>query len=419
MSVLWVVSTRNVLLCTTALALCLSLPPASASDSARFQDDPNGTIARDRMAAGGSKEASPPVSSQTPVDLAQDANRSEAGSSASSRPPRWAISADAIVLNRVGSTSRTLVERVPGSVSFANVPTTPGTPALNSTDLDQGFSPGVRLGVTYHADSTYSLELSFFRVGGWDSTRSAGPDNPLNWLVMRAPGSFYQTQDFSYQSMTWEYTSDLYNAELNMRYKLSSRITMLAGFRWLQLNENLQGTIPPPDRILPLWKLNPDNNLFNVARIEKLPGIPATGAFPPFWDASTTNNLYGLQIGAAGKFFERGRFSIDGLIKAGGYWNHAEQSTGVSLEKTVYPSGASTDQAAFVGEAGLQCRYQITKELALRFGYMALWLEGVALAPGQIQETYTTAPSTVSALGVNSCSDVLFHGATAGLEYSF
>jgi hypothetical protein len=141
---------------------------------------------------------------------------------------------------------------------------------------------------------------------------------------------------------------------------------------------------------------------------------------PPFWNTSTRNNLYGFQIGADGKLFERGRFSIDGLIKAGGYCNHASESTGVSIAKVVYNSGASTDHAAFIGEAGLQCKYQIIKGITLKLGYEALWLDGVALAPGQIQETYNTfAPVSVTALGVNSDSSVLFHGATAGLEFSF
>ena len=68
---------------------------------------------------------------------------------------------------------------------------------------------------------------------------------------------------------------------------------MLVGFRWLQLSENLQGTIPPPDRILPTWKTNPHNNLLDVAQIANLPGTPSA-AYPPFWNTSTTNNLYGL-----------------------------------------------------------------------------------------------------------------------------
>ncbi len=343
-----------------------------------------------------------------------------AAQSKPSQPPRWTVSGEALVFDRVGTAKWTLVERVPGAVSFANVPATAGTLALNSTDLDQGFTPGFRLGAAYHVDPNHDLSVSFFRISGWDSTRSVGPDDPLNWLVMKAPGSFFQTQDFSYQSMTWDYSTKLYNAELNVQDKVSDRITMLAGFRWLQLNENLQGSIPPADRILPLWKLNPNNNLFDVARIEnQAGGIPDTGEFPPFWNTSTRNNLYGFQIGADGKLFDRGRFSINGLIKAGGYWNHASESTGVSLEKVVYHSNASTNRAAFVGEAGLQGKYQVTSGIALKLGYEVLWLSGVALAPGQIQETYTVAPATVYATGVNSRSNVLFHGVTAGLEVSF
>ena len=130
------------------------------------------------------------------------------------------------------------------------------------------------------------------------------------------------------------------------------------------------------------------------------------------------NNLYGLQIGADGKIWERGRFSIIGLIKAGAYLNHAQESTGVSIFKVLRPSSTTANRAAFVGEIGLQCKYQVSKGLALKVGYEALWLEGVALAPGQIQETYAT-PSNMHALGVNCTSSVLFQGATAGLEYSF
>ena len=88
------------------------------------------------------------------------------------------------------------------------------------------------------------------------------------------------------------------------------------------------------------------------------------------------------------------------------------------MKKSVYPSGATTDDAAFVGEAGLQFKYKVNKGLTIKIGYEALWFAGIALAPGQIQETSTT-PSSVRALGVNCGSTVLFQGGTAGLEYSF
>ncbi len=401
------------LISATLLAI-LTLSTPGAAGAAELNAPAEST------ASGNFRQDSPEAAafSHPEATAKQDAGLNEAESSWPSRPPRWTVSAEAVIFDRVGTADRTLVERVPGVVPFANIPGTPGAPALNSSDLNQGFSPGFRLGLTYHADSNYGLELSFFRVGGWDSSRSVGPDNPPNWLVMKAPGIFFQTQDYAYQSMTWDYSTELYNAELNVRDNLSRRITVLAGFRWLQLNENLQGTIPPPDLFLPLWKVNPNNNLFDVARIQNLPGILAP-AFPPFWNTNTSNNLYGLQLGAEGKLFERGRFSIGGLVKAGGYWNHASESTGVSLEKTVYPTGAKTDHPAFVGEVGLQCKYQFSMGFALKLGYEALWLYGVALAPGQIRETYESGPTTVTALGVNCDSGVLLHGVTAGLEYSF
>jgi hypothetical protein len=370
-------------------------PVNSTPDSGNIPHDSTGVTTSSHKGSETKKDAAPP-----------------------SRPRRWTVSAEAIVLDRVGTANRTLVERVPGVMPFARVPTTPGTPALSSTDLNQGFAPGFKLGVTYHTDAKYDVELSFFRISGWDATRSIGPDNPLNWLVMRAPG-FFQTQDFSYQSMTWNYSTELYNAEFNVRYNFSKRITVLGGFRWLQLNENLQGTIPPRDRTLPIWKFDPNLNLLEVARLEKLGGIPATKVFPPFWNTRTINNLYGLQIGAEGKLVKRGGFSLDGLVKIGGYVNHASASTGVSLAKVVHPTYARTDHAAFVGEAGLLSKYQFPMGLALKLGYQALWLNGVALAPGQIQETYETGPAAITGHGVNCKSGVLLHGVTAGLEYSF
>ena len=158
--------------------------------------------------------------------------------------------------------------------------------------------------------------------------------------------------------MAWDYSSRLYNAELNVRWNPYDRLTLLAGFRWANLSEGLQGTLP------------------------ELPGT-----WPdrknPFWDASVRNNLYGFQIGADGKLLERGRFSINGLIKAGIFGNDVVETTGVSIDRTVYWESASTGHVAFLGETGLQCKYQVAQRLLFKLGYEAIWLQGVALAPGQ------------------------------------
>ena len=196
---------------------------------------------------------------------------------------QWTVSEEALIFNRVGTDKWVLVERVAPDTHFLSVPTTPSTPAFNSSDFNQGWAPGLRVNTDYQINSTDDLLLSFFYIGTWDSSKSVGPDDPLNWLEMKAPGSFFQTQDFPYQSMTWDYSTQLYNVELNAQKKVSDRVTALAGFRWLQLRENLQGTIPPADIFKPDWKLiNPDLNY--VAGITS--GTPAP-AYPPFWNPTT------------------------------------------------------------------------------------------------------------------------------------
>jgi hypothetical protein len=323
-------------------------------------------------------------------------------------------------LERTGGAGRTLVERVPGTEPFYRTFTDTGPAAFNSSQFQQGFSAGPKIGLTYRGDSGDGAELSYFNIFDQGASSATGPDTPADWLVMKAPGSFTQTQDFPYQAMVWRDVTNLYSAEANGRVAVSSRVTMFAGFRWLQLNDALQGTLSPADRTAPTWKQS--CSLFNctLADVARVPGAGLVENYPPFWNTDTTNNLYGLQVGVDGKLLVLGRFSVDGQVKVGLFDDNARQSTGVSLGKVVYPTNATANHAAFVGDAGLQVQYQVTDGLALKAGYEALWLSGVALAPGQVQETVTDRSSKpVHALGVNFGSNVLFHGFTAGLNYSF
>ncbi len=371
----------------TIVCALLALPTFSAA--ALGQND----SAADSLLTG-NKEDLPPSFSETAVDQSQAAGCCDAGFAQSCCCPRWTASADCIILDRIGSVNQTLVETVPHSVPSYLLPFVRGTEVFNANDFQQGFSAGPSVSLIRHGDDGYDLVLSYFQIDGWNDYRSIGP-TPEYWLIMRAPGGFLQTQDHKYtQMMAWDYASRLYNAELNVRWNPCDRITMLAGFRWLDLWENLQGTLPP----------------------QRVPPFE-----PPFWDTTTRNNLYGFQIGADGKLFERGRFSIDGLVKAGIFDNHADESTEVSIYRIPHDESASTDHAAFLGEIDLQCKYQVTERLSLKLAYEVMWLQGVALAPGQIVETesHIIPPVGVRALGVNCNSGVFYHGATAGLEYAF
>lgn len=333
--------------------------------------------------------------------------------------PRWTLSAETMWLGRSGTGNQSLVSLVPGDVYWftqtgINTTNYPGVEALNSSELGQGLAPGPRLSLSYRDPSGYGFELSYFNVVGLTAAKAIGPGQPAHWLVMKAPGTFWQTQDFNYQSMVWRDDSRLHSLEGNARLELAPRVTLLLGIRWLQLRDQLQGTLDPADLGEPTWKYG--------GAIRLPDAVPLANSSivinPPFWTTIATNNLYGVQIGAKATIWEAGRLSLEGAVKAGLFNNRAEHVSLVSMQKQIFSAQAATNAAAFVGEGGLAVKYQLSEAVALKLGYEALWLNGIALAPGQIQKVSTT-PTTVSAQGVNCRSSTLFQGLTFGVDYAF
>lgn len=347
------------------------------------------------------------------------------------RPSRWKLALEAIALGRSNSsTKQTLVSKVPGTESFLATTTAEGTEALNSNQFQQGVAVGPKFTATYQVHPGYEWELTYFNVLNLHASMTIGPENPLNWYVMKAPGtfpSFWQTQDFPNQGMTWGSTTNLYNAELNARFANSKHLNWMAGFRWIQVNDSLVGSLTPADRNVPAWKAAPYPCGFSLdhptlVEINGCPGAAgaAVSGYPPFWVTSTTNNLFGLQAGAEGIVLESGPWSLGGAFKAGIYANRATQSAWVSMQKQVYYASATRSGSAFAGEGRIEVRYLIGTGVAVKLGYEFLWLDRIALAPGQISQTYSGLnPTSETATGVNTGSNVLFQGATLGMEYAF
>lgn len=321
----------------------------------------------------GDAEDSPSSVNGTGVAQPEDVGCCDTGCCNSCCCPRWTATADFIIFDRIGTSSQTLVSRISRDTQL-----TTGPEMLNSNDFRQGFYGGPRVGLIRHGDCCYDIELLYFQIDGWSSSRRVDPGT--NALVFNLPGDInFRTSD----PMQFDYSSKLYNGEINLRWNPLCRVTMLAGFRWVELRENLDGGVLVP-------------------------------TLEPFWNTTTKNNLYGFQIGTDAKLWERCRFSIDGLVKAGVFDNHAEHRSTIPSGTDVSVSD-STNHTAFLGEVGLQAKYQVTCNLTLRAGYEAIWIEGVALAPGQIQETRFRTEET----GINTSGGVFYHGATAGFEYSF
>lgn len=332
---------------------------------------------------------------------------------------RWTLSAETILLGRSGTSHQPLVSLVPGNVPWltltgANTSNTPGVEVLNSSQLGQRLAAGARLSLAYRDPAGYGLALSYVGVPGLKAVRSTGPEIPAQWLVMKAPGSFWQTQDYSYQSMVWRDDTRLHSLEAEARVELSPRTTLSLGVRWLQLRDQLQGTLTPDDLGEPAWKLLGAVTLPNAVPLAN----SAVVVNPPFWTTTTVNNLYGLQVGARSELWQIGRLSVEGLVKAGLYDNRSRQTTVVSMAKQLYPASAATSAAAFVAEGRLVAKYRLTGSVTLKLGFDALWFDGVALAPAQIQKVSTTQTS-VSASGVDHRGTTLLRGMSFGLDYAF
>ncbi|HEY2826720.1 MAG TPA: hypothetical protein VGJ04_03895, partial [Pirellulales bacterium] len=71
----------------------------------------------------------------------------------------------------------------------------------------------------------------------------------------------------------------------------------------------------------------------------------------------------------------------------------------------------SGGQVAFLGELGLNGNYQFTQNWFLRGGYQVFWVDGVALAPEQLDFTNTPASGT----HIDKTGSLFMQGANAGL----
>ena len=189
------------------------------------------------------------------------------------------------------------------------------------------------------------LELGYMSVDGFSLSKSvysgAEPlffDSPL--LTETASGG---------EGIRFNYISRFNSAEVNLRYGLGTILSLVGGFRYLDLHEQIDGTL--------------------------------LGAGPTdtrFITSNTDNHLYGFQLGAEAGF-PIGKFHVAGIAKAGAFSNQSDLSL-YGSDGTQHVGGIK-GQLAFLGEADVIGSYCISDNIALRLGYQVMWLQGVALRP--------------------------------------
>ncbi|MCY2993786.1 MAG: BBP7 family outer membrane beta-barrel protein [Planctomycetota bacterium] len=317
-----------------------------------------------------------------------------------------------------GSVESLFLERNNGSAAqplVLAVTNVGGTSTITSTvistpDLQFGFEPGVRALLGARLRDGWAVESSYLGLWSTMSRVSAfrPDDKPGDYTRLTIPVPLGKINNV-FRDADWigiDYSSQLHSVDLNLvccrccysdcgDCKMSGRsFEWMAGFRYLNLNETLQ--------------------IHGTTSADSGPPLSGNPPFKGLYQVDTSNNLYGAQLGARWRRC-RGRWSLEATGKAGIYLNDAQQQQQI-VDAVPNPlwrdESAGGGRVAFVGEISLSGIYQLTNVWGLRTGYNLLAIEGVALAPDQLDFSELEHAGNQLFSG----GGVLLHGVSLGLE---
>jgi hypothetical protein len=290
----------------------------------------------------------------------------------------WIGRVDALILWRNAPPDRPLVDN--GLVT--------GT-LLNANGMDSTAAAGPRFSIFRVNNCTgHAIEATYLRAANWRSMR------PLSAVsqpyTLAAPGIFGDT-GIPFDSADANLGSRLQSFELNRHHCHGKFLRFLAGFRWIEWQE--QFTLQSS----------------------------SAGGISNFAQTNCFNDLYGGQIGVDANLLALSWIRFDSVIKAGAYYNNAVQSSEASSNNPLAPGSASVAvnesplSGAFAGELGFTGVMPLTPNLDFRFGYFGLWLSGIAQPTQQLSGQQLT-PGLPIAGTINANGGVVVQGVSLGLE---
>lgn len=295
--------------------------------------------------------------------------------------PRWVVQVDVLMLWQSNIGSRPVLSTYDPTTMVV------GRTALDVNEALAPMSAGPRVGVFYNLDKTYAIEGNYFQARPFAGQAKTGRGSFVEDNL--AGNNFPIDTDTVFDSASLFTRASIQSAELNWRRRECwCPITWLAGFRWVEWDQQLH-----------------------------IDESAAEGTFSSLFRTDTANNLYGGQLGAELGLWTGAIFNVNGLGKAGVYYNNAGQTSKYqdnegSFEKVT----ANADQTAFFGEVGLNGSVQLTSWLAWRLGYSLFWLSGVAVPADQLAVTDLNLARVPPTAQINTNGSVLLQGVTTGLE---
>jgi len=275
----------------------------------------------------------------------------------------WEVSAGAIFLNRDASYENAFVFDDSDEV------------VIGESAIETGTQSGLDINVTRNLSDSTSVHTRFFFVDEWTASASSPLTN--GGFV----GGSAIAGDIGFTQVDAVLTSDLYSGEINLVRQRNAWLKLLAGFRWLSIDESASAIF------------------FN--------GPTREGEYA----GTVDNDLFGFQIGADALLVDRGRFNVNTIVKGGLYGINTETDgryeNGVSATLNDSESGI-----AFVGEVGVNCNYQLTNNIWITGGYQLLWVNGI----GVLTEQYDNV-NWVNGSGIDTDGSALYHGAVVSMTF--
>jgi Putative beta barrel porin-7 (BBP7) len=280
--------------------------------------------------------------------------------------PAWTARVGAVILDRSKPEGDVLARPIGGLFTVSA-----------GGDFDFGWDGGVDIYLARQFASGLGVEVRYFDV---DS--NAGFDYGDTGDIRIGHTTVVNLFD-----VDAAYRSKLNSTEINLRMPGSDRVTWLAGFRWLELGEQLNYDID---------LLSLVNNDFN-------------------WE--TNNHLYGGQMGLDLQLWDlRSPLAINAVLKAGVFGNNADNHFRFRVNDfSVLQGGADQGAVAFVGDIGINLSYRVTRHVSLMGGYQLLWINGAALASDQAALTLQRVDLDV----ITTQGDLFYHGAQTGVVVSW
>ncbi len=281
--------------------------------------------------------------------------------SACCEAPLWFVSGGAVILHRDRAD--------PGTVVAANPA---GTPFSSADDFGFGWDVGPDMTIGRRLASGRSIEGRFFRVDSIATNTFTTPGNFIGAGFTGPINTLFQGR----------YITKLDSTEINLRTPVNERLSLLGGFRWVELKDEM------------FYKLN---------------GNVATG------DYEYNNRLYGGQIGAnldLAPQASRVLFNIEG--KAGLYGNVVDGGIFEFQGDNFIGSFVGHEtHAAGVFQIDFTSGYRLTPHMVLYGGYSLFWLDGVAIA-GDAASRSLLNPSLLQL--VNTHGELFYNGALTGID---